>query len=82
MKRGGSVGRVLDWGLKGFEFENYWSHYVLSLSKTLYPLLSTGSTQDDISEKIIDMDIKHQREQTINPLLHRLFLDHDIFFYF
>ena len=47
----GSVGRALDWGLKGcwFEPHHWWCHCVVSLSKTLYPLLSTGSTQEDQS---------------------------------
>ena len=27
----------------------WWNHYVVSLSKTLYPLLSTGSSQEDPS---------------------------------
>ena len=44
-ERCGSVGRVLDWGSKGcwFQPHRWWSHYVVSLSKALYPLLSTGS---------------------------------------
>ena len=48
---GSSVGRGLDWGLKGCKFETHCkrSHCVLSLSKTLYLLLSTGSTQEDPS---------------------------------
>ena len=47
----GSVGRMLDWELKGCYFKSHCrrSHYVMSLSKTLYPLLSTGSTQEDSS---------------------------------
>ena len=36
----GSVGRALDWG----ESHLQWSRCVVSLSKTLYPLLSTCST--------------------------------------
>ena len=42
----GSVGRALDWGWKGCWFEPHCRqrHCVVSLSKTLYPLLSTGST--------------------------------------
>ena len=42
-----SPGRVLDMGLKGCEFKTDWRHCVVSLSKTLYLLLSTCSTQDD-----------------------------------
>ena len=42
----------------------------LSLSKTLYPLLSTSLTQEDSKlsqhdRKIVDWDIKHQHKQTI-----------------
>ena len=40
-------GRVLDLGKKVHLFETHHSHRVVSLSKTLYPLLSTGSTQED-----------------------------------
>ena len=47
LERSGSVGRALDWGLKGCKFETHPSHCVVSLSKTLYPLLSTGSTHED-----------------------------------
>ena len=40
------------------------NHYVVSLYKTLYPLLSTGSTQKDRKssrhgQKITDWDVKH-----------------------
>ena len=41
-------------------------HCVVSLSKTLYPLLSTGSTQEDLSLynwKIVDWNIKSQTKQ-------------------
>ena len=38
-------GRALDWGLKGFWLESHRRHWVLSLNRTLYPLLSTGSSQ-------------------------------------
>ena len=46
-----SVSRVLDWGSKGGKFLSHcqWSHSVVALSKTFYPLLSTGSTQEDPS---------------------------------
>ena len=45
----GPVGRVLDVGSKGRELETHCqqSHCVVSLSKKLYPLLSTVSTQGD-----------------------------------
>ena len=40
---------VLDLGSQGHMFETHWRHChsVVSLSKTLYPLLSTGSAQED-----------------------------------
>ena len=43
----GSVGRALDWGVKGclFEIHRQQSLCVVSLSKTLHTLLSTGSSQ-------------------------------------
>ena len=37
--------------------------YKLSLNKTLYPLLSTGSTQEDLHQydrKIVDQGVKNQ----------------------
>ena len=42
----GLIDRVLmvDLGSKGPEFETHWRHCVVFLGKTLYPLLSTGST--------------------------------------
>ena len=51
----------LDSGLKGCEFEPHGRHCVVSWSKTLYPLLSTGSTQEpmktgnhpDLTEKLL-----------------------------
>ena len=39
-------GGVLELRLKGGWFEIQWRHYTVPLSKTLYPLHSTGSTQD------------------------------------
>ena len=39
--------RVLDFGSKVHLFETHESHCVVFLRKTLYPLLSTGSTQED-----------------------------------
>ena len=41
----GSVGRVLDLGLKGCKFKTHQRHCVVFLSTSLYPVLSTGSTQ-------------------------------------
>ena len=52
VERSASLGRALDWGSKGclFEYHHRQSHYVVSLSKTLYPLLSTctGSAKEDL----------------------------------
>ena len=42
----------------------------MSLSKTLYTLLSTGSTQEDLARhdlKTVDWDVKNQNNQT-NPM--------------
>ena len=42
----------------------------MSLSKTLYTLLSTGSTQEDLAQhdlKTVDWDVKNQNNQT-NPM--------------
>ena len=39
-------GRVLDLRLRGHSFETLWRHSVVSLSKTLYPLLNTCSAQE------------------------------------
>ena len=52
MEHSGSVGRALDLGLHGCWFEPHGlqSHCVVSLSKTLYLLLITGSTQEDPSQ--------------------------------
>ena len=42
-----SVGRVFELGLKGCMFETHQSHCGVSLSKTLYLLLSTALIQKD-----------------------------------
>ena len=44
----GRLGRALDWWLDGCWFEPHLSHCVVSL--TFYPLLNTGSTQEDLSQ--------------------------------
>ena len=45
----GSVGGVLDLGSNGHKFQtrHQWSRCVVSMSMTLYPLLTTGLTQED-----------------------------------
>ena len=40
-------GKVLDSGSRGCGFESHQRHCNVSLSKTLYPMLSTGSTRED-----------------------------------
>ena len=42
-------GRVLDSRLRGYGFEPHRHYCVVSLSKTHLSLLSTGSTQEDLS---------------------------------
>ena len=42
-------GRVLDSGSMGCEFEPHRRHYEVSLSKTLYRPIITGSTREDPS---------------------------------
>ena len=59
-------GRVLDSGSRVCGFEPHRRKCVVSLIKTLYPLLSTGSTQEDPSRhdgKIVDCDVKNQDKQ-------------------
>ena len=59
-------GRVLDLRPRGCEFEPHRRHCVVSLSKTHVSLLSTGSTQEDLSRhnsKIVDWDVKNQIKQ-------------------
>ena len=43
-----SVVEILDLRLKGLKFKTHRGHRVVFLSKTLYPLLSTGLTQEII----------------------------------
>ena len=50
---------------------------VVSLSKTLYPLLSTGSIQEDKSPhdwKIADWDVKYQNKLWVNTLYVVLYM--------
>ena len=60
-------GRVLDSRMRRRGFEPHLLHCVVSLSKTHLSLLSTGSTQEDLSKhnlKIVDWDVKNQIKQT------------------
>ena len=61
--------RVLTQDRGGHEFETHRHHCVVSLSNTHLSLLSTVSpqeypTQPDITEKIVDWDVKNQIKQT------------------
>ena len=47
------------------EFEPHQGYFVVSLSKTFYALLSTGSTKEDLSQhdcKIVDLDRKNKKK--------------------
>ena len=62
------IGRVLDYGTRGCRLEPHRSHCVESLSKTLNPLLSTGSTQEDPSQhdwKTVYWDVKNQNQTKV-----------------
>ena len=61
-------GRVLDWRPGGPGFEPHRRQCVVSLSKTHLSLLSTGATQEDLSQynwKIIDWHVKNQTKQSL-----------------
>ena len=65
-------GRVLDSRSRGRGFKPHQHRYVVSLSKTHFSLLSTGSTQEDPSPhnwKIFDWDVINQIKQKI-PLFN------------
>ena len=54
---------MLDSRQKDRGLEPHWYHCVVYLSKTHYSLLSTGSTQEDLSRhscKIVEWDVKKQ----------------------
>ena len=54
--------------IEGLQVEPYWRYCILSLSKALYPLLSTCSTQEYPSRhdwKIFDLDIKNQNKNKL-----------------
>ena len=60
-------GRMLDLRLRGCVFELHRHRCVVSLSQTHLSLLSTDSTQEDLSQhnlKVIDWDVKNQIKQT------------------
>ena len=48
-----------------YGFKPHLRHCIVSLSKTLYPLLSTYLIQDDLSKhnlKIVDWDVKDKKK--------------------
>ena len=69
MERSVTVGRAFDWESKSCKFESHpqQSHCVVFFSKTLYPLLNTGSTQEYMSLhdfKVVDWDkIKSNKKE-------------------
>ena len=54
----GLSGRMIDSMSSGCLFEPHWRHCFASWSKTPYPLLSVGSTQEVL--KIADWDVMNQ----------------------
>ena len=57
---------------EGLRFKSHKHHCIESLSKTHCSLLSTGSTQEDLSRhncNIVDWDIKNQIKQTNSPFI-------------
>ena len=75
-------GRVLDLRSRVCGFEPQQRHCIVSLSKTHYPLLKTGSTQEDRKSswhdwKIVDWDVKYQHNFYFFSYLE---LCYDLFF--
>ena len=69
-------GRVLDSRSRGCEFEPYRRRCVVSVSKTLYPLLGAGSTQEGLSQhdlKIVDWDIKDNKKSKTHSSTDHLY---------
>ena len=46
---------MLDSGSRVYVFEPHWRNSLLSLSKTFYPQLNTGSTEEGL--KLVDWDV-------------------------
>ena len=66
-------GRVLDSGSRGWGLEPHLRHCLLSLSKTLYPLLSTCSTKENSSQhdwKIVHWNVKNGNKLKIRSDLY------------
>ena len=59
-------GRVLDLRSRDWGFEPHRRHCVVSLSKTLCPLLSTGLTQEDPSRHDWDVNNQNKHYKQIN----------------
>ena len=76
----GSVGRVLDWGLRGhwFNIHHCQGHSLTPccvLEPYIYLLLSTALTQEDRKTsghdiKIVDWYVNHQHKQTYHIQTH------------
>ena len=67
-------------GGKKWSTKRHLRHCVVSLSKTLYSLFSTGSTQKNrytsrYNWKLVDWDVKHLHKQTegTNTILHQFY---------
>ena len=65
---------MCDMSLRCCWFKPQRRHCVVSLSKTLYPLLSPGSTQEIVLKwlKIVDWDGKHQLEKEKKKYSHQI----------
>ena len=62
-ERSGSVGRMLDSGSNGRELETHRRHCVVSLSRTLYPLLQdkkTGNCPDITKKCLLGRKVSYQ----------------------
>ena len=73
-------GRVLEFRLRGCGFEPRRRHCIESLSKTLFPLLSTGSTQEDLSwdGSVIECLTQDRRDGVrVSPAALRCVLEQD-----
>ena len=65
---------MLDLRLKGHKFKTHWRHCIVSLSKTLYPLLvqsrKTENHRDMILKKNVDWEVKHYHKQVNSSETH------------
>ena len=58
-------GTVLDLSLIGRWFESHWLHCIVSVSKTLYPLFCTSST--NMTENLLTGTLRKQYAYTVVP---------------